>query len=346
MRRLVLYGSLAILPFISNACGRTTSPETLDPPRRSPTDVLKFSTPITLTDTGKVITVEPRVSIDPRGGFIVADQKEAQVRLYTESGELRGFFAGKGAGPNEFSSLSAAHRLPSGELIAVGISGKIAVFDSSGTKLLRTQQTPLLPIYDAQPLDGSRLVIAGRLSGGEATPLIHIWDLNTGTLVRSFFDVPAHPEELAEAYMFAGSMDIALRGDTIAAVFALSDSVYVFTPQGQHLRSIGIPYEHFRHLRDPMPDSDDPQRFQKWFESLSIASNVFWASDGSVLIQYFEMKGIDPQWRLLKMDQSGKRIFEVPDTPQLLAVDSSSPSMYFRRPLSNEPTEWSVAHLR
>src|SRR5690625_7972254 len=44
---------------------------------------------IALEESDSVLTVAPTVVSDPLGGFIVADARDAQVRLYDHSGRLK-----------------------------------------------------------------------------------------------------------------------------------------------------------------------------------------------------------------------------------------------------------------
>lgn len=300
---------------------------------------------IALVENQDVINVTPNVVPDPRGGFLVADSREQQVRRYGRSGELLAYFGRRGSGPGEFERLSTAMRLPSGEILAAGMDGSLALFDSAGDRVIRTARVPLAPLYDGVPVNDSLVVFTGRLPAGDPSPLVHLWSVEGDSLVRSFFPVPEHPAELAGVYRFSGFTDVAVRGDTIAALFALSDSVYLFGLDGQRYESIPIPFQAFRRIREAAPQNATPEAQQAWSESYSRASQVFWTAEGTILVQYFDMAGMEPQWRLLGMRRGGERRFEVRDGPRLLALSPGEDRLYFVEPGAEAPNRWAAARL-
>lgn len=309
----------------------------------APLSVSASSGHVSLEESPSVITVEPAVSIDPRGGFIVADMVESQVRLYTRDGRLRSHFGGKGNGPSEFRGVTSALRLPSGEIAVFEMAGKIAIFDEDGRRLVRTQATPLVPIYDAAVLDSTHVLLAGRVNGRSDTPLVHVWDIEAGKPVASFFNVPEHPKEFARAYSFSGFADLAVRDSMIAVVFALRDTVYLFNRQGSERGKVPIPAPGFRRLAEPMPENSTHVQDQQWVQTFSTFANVFWTREGLLLAQYFDIRGVEPQWHLVGFDRSGLSRFDYPGA-KLLAITPDD-SLFFDDPNSMEPNQWSVASL-
>lgn len=316
----------------------------------APTDLagfLAWGVPVELEENDRVINVTPRVTPDPRGGFLVADAREAQVRRYAADGGLERVIGRRGSGPGEFRQLAAVHRLPDGRIAAAEMGGRVSVFDEEGEKLLHARQAPVAPLYDADVLDARHLLLAGRRIGTGGTALVHVYDVETGAVTRSFFGIPRHEPELAGGYAFAGTADVVARGDTVAAVFALSDSIYLFGPGGAELGRIAIPFERFRRLTRPMPTSGATvDAFRAWGETFSAVSHLYWLRDGSFLVQYFDMQGVEPRWRLLHMDRTGRRLFEGVDTPKLLAAGGTAGELVFVHPAADAPNVWVSARLR
>lgn len=316
----------------------------------APTDLAAFlawGVPVEMEENDRVINVTPRVTLDPRGGFLVADAREAQVRRYGADGGLERVIGRKGSGPGEFRQLSSVHRLPDGRIVAAEMGGKVSVFDADGGKLLHARQAPVAPLYDADRLDARHLLLAGRRVGTGGTALVHVYDVETGAITRSFFGIPRHEPELAGGYALAGTADVAARGDTVAAVFALSDSIYLFGPEGAELGRVAIPFERFRRLTRPMPASGATlDAFRAWSETFSAISHLHWLKDGSFLVQYFDIEGVEPQWRLLHMDRTGRRLFEGVDTPKLLAAGGAADELVFVHPAADAPNVWVSARLR
>lgn len=328
------------------ACAETTPDSPPSAEGAALTEVLAWGATIPLEETAEVINVTPEVTPDPRGGFIVSDARESQVRLYRSDGKLLRYFGSKGYGPTEFQSVSSALRVPTGDLLVTDMGGKVALFDSTGAKLVRTAQAPLGPLYNSAVVNDSLVAFTGRARGRQtASPLVHLWDIRTDSIVRSFFPVPAHPEELAGAYRYSGFTDVDARGDTIAVLFALSDTVYLYDISGRPIEKIAIPSRHFRTIREKMPQDASLPEFTEWSESYSAASQLFWASDGSFVVQYFDRHGGEPQWRLLRMTRTGERMVELKDTPKLLALVGADPTLYFVQPDSPAPNVWAAARF-
>jgi hypothetical protein len=298
---------------------------------------------INLEENQSVINVTPSVSITPSGNFVVADLREAQIREYSPTGRLISFFGGAGDGAGEFRKLAAAVPMPDGRILALDMAGKLVTFDSLGRNVLGTALVGLSPLYDAVPLSDSLIALVARDPQRLDGSLVHVWDLSRKRVVRSFFPVPRHRSSLDNAYAFSGWADLAMHGDTVAAVFALSDTVYFFRSDGTPLRQVAIPFQHFRRLDDPPPDDADTEARQRWLESYSRISQLFWAADGSLYVQYFDVVGREPHWRLLRMAESGRLLFDLMDSPRLLAISDSE--LFFIHPQSMTPNLWSVARL-
>jgi hypothetical protein len=300
---------------------------------------------IRLEEPDGVINVEPRVVPDrDGGGFIVADSREGQIRVYSATGELRHHFGSQGKGPGEFGRIAAAGRLPSGLLIAADMGGTVTVFDSVGSKVLRTMRTPLTPLFNLTVVDDGRVALTGRIRGGLRSPLVHILDLREGRLTRSFFRAPAPPRGFESAYAFTGFADVAVRADTAAAVFALSDTVYLYRLlDGALIGKLPMRAHHFRMLDHAMPRNPSPDRFERWIGSFSSTSRVFWSPTG-VLVQYFDMVGHEPRWSLVSLARNGDLLFEIPGAPKLLFSGPADSQLVFIKPGSELPNIWSIAH--
>lgn len=298
---------------------------------------------IELAESQAVVNVTPRVKLDPQGGFLVADASEAQIRRYAANGALVTDFGRKGRGPGEFLRLSTALRTGRDGIVAVEMNGRISRFNATGRLAGTTRQSPLGPVYNATLVGDTLLVLAGRLGGRGDTPLLHVWSLRGETLVRSFFRAPPAPNGLEGTYAFAGTADVTARGDTLAAVFALSDTVYLFDASGRTLEKIAIPFRGFRRPSERMPVRASIDEYRSWASRFSAISQVFWEPDGSFLVQYFDTNGVEPSWRLLRMTRRGELRFELKDSPQLLAVAPSGRELYFVRPGAETAASWIAA---
>jgi len=299
---------------------------------------------IHLAENDKVVTVFPSVTVDPQGGFLVTDLKEAQVRQYRRDGSLTNYFGSRGQGPGEFDLPMRAHRLDSGEILVVDFTGTLDFFDRAGKPIGARSRPPLTILYDALPLREGKILLAGRdLADRDSATLLHIWNPESEEVEADFFPVPGNEliRRISEPY---GLADATIRNDTIAAVFAFSDTLYLFDMQGLQLSRIPIPAKHFLPLTSPSPRVSDVTARNKWELTFTRISSVTWLADGSFLIQYFRANDSVYEWNLVHMNSTGGLLFELTKSPRLLAAKSDT--LFFVHPLSLVPNEWLLAVLR
>ncbi len=315
------------------------------PPLSAVEEVIEWGRSVELEETADVINVSPHVNVDPRGGYIVADRREAQVRLYTPSGSLAARFGRRGHGPGEFERVVAAVRLASNEILAADMSGRVTFFDSTGSNALRTQRLPLSPLYDLAVYDDSLVLLTGQITGEEGSPLVHVWNARSGEVLRSFFRPTPSSPDMARAYAFTGFADVAVRRGTIAVSFALSDTLRFYDIQGRELRQRAIPFRGFRPLRKAMPESDQREAIASWVEEFSSISQIHWSADGTLFVQYFDMDGHEPRWRLAALQEPANLLFELVDSPHLLAITADD-SLVFADPSRDGFDTWLIGRLK
>jgi hypothetical protein len=326
------------------ACWPATASEGR-PPEKLP-DIIEVISSATLEETPEAINVSPRISVDSHGGFIVADPSENQIRVYETDGRLRTFFGRRGEGPGEFNRVSKAVRLPDGRIGAADIAGRLTIFDSAGATISGSYNLPLYPVYDLAVVDDSLIAITGRINGSADSPLVHLWNVPAGALVRSFFHPKPPTPEMASAYGFAGAAAVAIRGDTAAVVFALSDTLYLYTLQGVPVARRPLSLAGFRRMTRSMPDDPSQRALQEWLESFSAINQVFMSANGTTYVQYFDMHNLDRSWTVAGYGSGGAKVFEIPGSPMLLAVDPADSRFVFSKPGSDTANELIFARLR
>jgi hypothetical protein len=221
--------------------------------------------------------------------------------------------------------------------------GKFAVFDSGAARPIETGRFPVNPIYTAKSLSNDQLLLVGRLPE-RAGPYLHVWDPRQNRLVRSFFVPPVRKEFEDEAIM-AGVADASVRGDSIAALFALSDTIFLFTREGARMGTLPLRARGLRPVSIPFPGGGR-EAFMKWRESFSMVSRVFWLHDGSFLVQYYDMLGSEQRWSLVHLRRDGEPLHEIAGTPRLLAISPDGETLVFEKPGAEAPNEWRLATLR
>jgi hypothetical protein len=311
---------------------------------------LEWTGQFSLEETDDVINVLIYAAVDPRGGYLVADEREGQVRRYADDGRLLSHFGRRGDGPGEFRAALHASRLPSGEVLVLDMFHRGALLDSTATELVRAFSTPVAPLFGAIGVD-SLVLLSGRVADerrGSRETRLHLWNVRTDSLVKSFFSPVIHGAARETAAQMAGFVSADVHDGTVAAVFSLTDTVYLFDMAGEPTGRVAIPAKGFRQLRadSPVPGRDGGiAAGRDWIGSFSLITNVFWLNRDTLLVQYQDRVGPEPQWRLVAMTRAGAALFEAMDTPNLLAVDRRSEEMIFVQPEAEAPNLWARARM-
>lgn len=305
-------------------------------------EVVVWERSISLEENARVINVSPRVRVDT-SGYLVADMKEYQVRQYRLDGTLTRTVGAHGTGPGEFStSPMAAGLLADGSMIVSEFSGRLSTFDSLG-QVTGTAVTSLIPLYGFVGLDRETLLLMGRGPNRADTRLLHVWDTGEQTVTARLFPVPRVRPSLASVVWMVGHAHATQRDSLVIAVFATDPAVHLFGLGSTEHRRVPLPSRHFRDVHDP-PPRVNARAVQQWLQSFSRLSEVFWTGGDTLLLQYYDMEGSTVRWNLLAMTLGGRGLFEVEDTPRLLAVDDAG-RLVFVDPEAMVPNRWRVGRL-
>lgn len=303
--------------------------------------------PIQLNESDAVINVVPQAFLDLGGGFLVTDEREAQLRSYAADGSLRWHAGRKGGGPGEFRSVAGAARLGTGEVAAVDRDGRVTLFGGAGEGVIHTVETELLQITDVSVAHDTLLLLAAVSGGKLEGPRIHLVHPRTGEILHQFF-APFAGSPNESAATVGGFTRFDVRGDSIAAIFGVSDTVYVFTIDGNAVRQFPIRAELLRPVpRGGPPTGTQMERFA-WLTTFDLIADVHWLSDGFAIAYQSVLPGtsFEREWHLLTVSSTGEPRVEVPRTPRLLAVDPDRGALYFVDPDSETPDRWIEARLR
>lgn len=311
-------------------------------------DVVDWGRDITLEENPRVINVSPIVSFDPRGGMLIVDSKEAQLRRYGVNGELLWAAGRKGGGPGEFNAPNRSLRLGTGEILVADYSKKFVVFDSIAGEVTRTIDTPFRRIEHLLIVNDSILLVAAMLNGDFNSPLLHLWNYRSNEVLKSFGLAPFESGNNQTAAVIASWSRISTRGDTLAAIFSLRDSVYFYTLDGEYLDTKWLPSNKFRQAPDDGPVGSDVDQ-AKWLGTFDFMYNIHWLEEGDLLVTYMTVipeRALEREFHLVRMRRDGAGVFEIRNSPKLLALDTSSRQMLFEAPESEAPNQWRTAYLR
>jgi len=347
VKTVVLVGVIGLLPGCRTEARDLVTATDYTP--RLPEDVFTLHRAIPLFEDAEVINVAPFVSVDPLGGFLVTDGREGQVRGYGFHGELRFFFGTKGDGPGEFKVPVGTVRLPGGTLANVDIGRGVRVFDPSGDEVLHSYPSPLMIIYGVRALSDSTLLLIGRARPSTSAPLddapnlLHVFNLDRGELVHSFFPTPGDQIARAAAMSY-GFAHAAVHGDTVSAVFALTDTIYQFRLNGSELGSFHVPLQSFSPVVDLPPEGGGRRERQAWSTKLVRLESLFVLPDGSFLVQFEQSNTLSAGFNLARVSSTGELLFERRHTPRLVALLADT--LVFESPLGIVPNRWQLSTLK
>ncbi len=291
-----------------------------------------------------IVTVAPFVSLDSGGGFLVADGAEHQVRVYGPQGKLSEVF---GEGTDRVDSIKSperALRLPNGDLLVVNLAGPLTLLPARHEEPTRFIPRFLRTARHAEVLNDREVLMVGSDSNPVSATLFRL-DLTSGEYSEGFFAPPAHLDKWVTTFM--SSVRTARRGNRIAAVHMLSDTLVIFDLSGREQKRIPIPLDPFRVPQGPLPDdvASAAERYA-WTAQFTLVMDLFWISDNELIVQWAKAldNGIDADVGILQMDTTGVRAWAIAPSPKLVAVRGEE--FFFRNPRNHDPNRWWVATRR
>ncbi len=298
---------------------------------------------LVLEENDEAITVLPMVSSGGPGRFLLAEPREGQVNVYDTDGRLRRVLGRRGEGPGEFTVPIAARRtLNGGVVVADMMLSRITFFPPGGEGEPEVVASPLPLVLGAEDMGEGRYLLSGQLMSGTPPRLLHIWNRKTDEIEHSFLPMRVPEESRAYAASYT-SVAAILEGDTIWAVWALSDTLYKFDRHGERLA--GTPLSLPRPM-GALPGAaagavTDPRAVQAAADSLTQVNGVFLAGSEYLAIQSMQSRGSEAVWDLTIVDRRGAPVWKAAGMPRLFLVEDGL--FYFDDPASLLPNHWIVA---
>jgi hypothetical protein len=314
--------------------------------------VFAIQSGVTLEENPGVLNVGIRVEQDPRGGYLVADGRESQVRRYAEDGTLLWHFGRQGLGPGEFQAPVGAARLLSGDIVVADRTGRLTLVDSEGQGALSTMPTGIRPMDGIWVLGPNELLLSGFDPSGPMGPRLHIWSLDAEAVRKSFFS-PLEITPSRELSIVVGWSWVTFLADTIVTSFTTMDTLFYFSREGDLHRKVALPSAHLRAVEHSgVPEAPrDPRGRAEFLARFDYVGSVWGTTDGDLYVEYRSLQPDDAamewrRWNLLGMSREGQRMFEVRDAPRLFFVDAAGSRFVFQNPETDLPSDWLVATRR
>jgi hypothetical protein len=284
---------------------------------------------LVLEEAGSAVMIDPIMAMDSKDGFLIVEEGEQHVRVYSASGELRKVF---GAGTGKVDSLrgpTGAARLENGDIIATSLmTDKLTFVPQSDTVPVRRVSTHLRLLEGVLVLSDHQVLLTGPdLPYPRA--LLHIYDVSADSLVKSFFPPPAHVD--SNVALTLGRVHVADRGGRLAVVHSLSDTVYLFDRLGVLQSSVPIPIDSFT-VPAGLPEINSLAKRRQWIDRRTLLWDVFWVGERELMVQTVMGRRSDAVYTLVQLDTTGRRMWRIERSPRLLGVRDGK--YYFQDPSS------------
>lgn len=328
---------LVMLPYLAGALGCSDQAQQQASARVS-TTAITWGPPIRLQEDEQSIVVRPHVSIDPMGGFLVADAAEAQIRRYARSGSLIWRTGKRGQGPGEYQQPVSVTRLHDGKLVVLDYYGRATILGPRG----QYQQSVSLPfsrVEGAVGLDDAQLLVSGVSTEALLDkPLLHVVDLGHAQIRLSFLPLPETVNRVVARMMGYAVADV--RGDTVVAAYAGLDSVFVYTLDGRLQRAFAIPVDNFRVVEEGPPATTDPVRRQEYFGTFETVSGIWWVGSQYIAVLYKTVVPGGFAWHWALMTNGGELVHQQRNSSRLLSAYSDRPALLAVSPETEVPNTW------
>lgn len=200
-------------------------------------------------------------------------------------------------------------------------------------------------------LDGGREI---RLEENDEVLNVAPVELPPNAVVRSFGRSPFSQTRNETAPHLASLGEVSIRGETLALIFALNDTLYCFTTDGRRIGARPIRSRHFRRVPPETPQAAASGSDQgKWLATFDHVDDVHWPANGDLIVTYVSLDAVqsverppERRWRLLHLRRDGTWDLEIGDTPRVLAVDRDGEELYFVAPGAEAPNRWFAARFR
>lgn len=300
---------------------------------------------LVLEESDQAMVVRPMVTSDETGTLLAAEPMEAQVNLFAADGALLRTLGTKGEGPGEFLFPLTAHRTRNGEVVVADIvAQRLTFFTADDNSAPAVVPAPVPGTMSAQDLGDGRYLLAGANPSERRPELLHIWNRESREVERSFLPMGVPDASLPFAMSFSAAT-ATLDGDTIWAVWALSDTLYKFDRSGERLAAWPLS------LPRPMgelPASDraitDPREVQRVFDSMTQVYKAFVMENGEKVVVSMQTREFGSVWDILILGPRGTTVWKAANMPRLLTV--ARDVFYFKDPDSVLPNHWIVARRR
>jgi len=191
------------------------------------------------------------------------------------------------------------------------------------------------PVYAAESIEEDALLVAARVPGVLRPFLLHRIRLRSGAIDKEFF------QELGDSLVvrlsaLLGFVVLAQQADTVAAISALTDSLYLFSTAGATVDVFAIPLKEFRRPLTWVPNAGPTSRaVRSWLSSFDRIMGLAWTASGDFVVQASYLTNTGPVFRTVFMSRNGGLKGSLSRSPKLLT--SFGDTLVFLHPKALAP---------
>ncbi len=299
---------------------------------------------VVLEENDQAMVVQPMVSSGGNGLLLLAEPMEGQVNVFGTDGTFKAILGGRGEAPGELQFPLTAHRSGNGEIVVGDVMlQRITFYPPDEGEEPEVVPSPIPAVIGAQDIGDGRYIVAGADPSRPRPTLLHIWNRESGSIERSFLPVGVSEALLPAAASFSAA-SATLEGDTIWAVWALSDTLYKFDRSGDFLAALPLPLPRPGDLEALTRAPTDARAAQSALNAVTQVTEVFALDNGDKVIVSMQLRGPDNVRDMLILDRQGDLIWKAANMPELMTVDDGL--FYFQHPGSSQPNRWLVARRK
>lgn len=292
---------------------------------------------IQLEESDTTLVVAPYLNVGDEGDLWIADALEQRVLRYAKDGHLIRAFGRKGSGPGEFVAPMRALPLSPDSVLVVDPGRGALILDSHGVQI-GTLQVPLGTLTDAVRVGPAHLALSGRSAAAQATHRVALLEVASGRVV-SLLVSPALSRELQLLEASFGFVKLAARGDTLAAIHSLIDSIWIRSPDGV-VETVPL-----RHLepRPALPTDYLTRSRREVVRELRRHHDLFLLTDGRFLVQSVTGGAGEETWELSLFESWGEEVRSWRAAPRMVGLWADT--ALFIDPASLTPNRWVAVWL-
>jgi hypothetical protein len=173
--------------------------------------------------------------------------------------------------------------------------------------------------------------------------LVNIQTLDIGPEILS---LPLTLQNLSTASSVETGLNPTL-GTKFGLTWSIFDSLWVVDlTRPDERRSMKLESDALGLNTRPVDRFDDREGFVNWMLTATFPGAAFQAPGGGWLVALFRREGRGASWGVLRVDESGRRIWEREETPRLVATDPDGGILYFEEPTGLAPNRFNRARVK